>query len=385
MKDFEKNGLHIIVSENYLAKQLDKYLAKTKKVTENEQDLQKVNKSISNIEIEFKKIQMVVNELYKLMPDFIDVLPKTKAGIFSKNQKVYLYRMNLKLDMHTGDYFSATNMCLMLETNANVSLTAEEANLVSQSLPPAKAASFIAGYEESLRKGLTKDEDDLLKQKYGDDYKLKGNFLFLTFDENTSNKKASDFYFDRNLKFQKAASKKSTYLSECKVGNLYKNKNGKTYLCVPGCSIYSYHAWDNEIIRACLGYSSYFAFRVGIDTPKVTKEQFQTILPKIKYNAPPLFFLYTKEVEYLVKQGKTAQEIMYLYLTYNMKFKLSNATYAKQMTEDLGQVVQSVPKQFIVENKEEENWYVVSTKDVMIKKEVSKLKDYQEDYAPLEL
>ena len=148
MKDFEKNGLHIIVSENYLAKQLDKYLAKTKKVTENEQDLQKVNKSISNIEIEFKKIQMVVNELYKLMPDFIDVLPKTKAGIFSKNQKVYLYRMNLKLDMHTGDYFSATNMCLMLETNANVSLTAEEANLVSQSLPPAKAASFIAGYEE---------------------------------------------------------------------------------------------------------------------------------------------------------------------------------------------------------------------------------------------
>lgn len=412
MKDFEKNGLHVIISEDYLKEQLDNYMKEVKKVTKEKEDLQNINKSTKNIEDEFDKVNQVVDAFCNTLPNFIDMIPKTKANKFSKNQKVFLYCMSLKLDIHFQEYFSATNMCLMLETNYHSGLDLEDAELevlVQNNYSQTQIEDYKAYYENALRKGITKQEDDLLKQKYGKDYKQSGNFLFLTFDKDTSNKKAKDFYFDKNLSPQSQSMKKSVYLSECKIGHLYKNKNGKNYLCLPGCSVYKYidkvdyakkcpnkleelkdedGLLHDDIERKCLGYSSYNLFRVGIDTPNMkNKEQFKPILSKIAYEAPPLFILYTNEVEEsiqsLIQQGKTSQDILYLYLTNKIKCKLANATYAKQMIDDLGKILESKPEKFVLEI--DGDFYVSSLDDIWVKSKANKLKDYQEDYSPLEL
>lgn len=231
LKDFEKNGLHLIVSEDGLRLKLNSFCKEIKETTENrsnEEIEKKYNKSISNIENEFKKIEMVVNKVCSSPETFIDLYTKTKAGKFSKTSKLFLYKPNLVSSLTTEDYFSMEGYLLLLE--------------------PYNTSWYNVD-------ALTEQDDLMLRQKYGEKYKDSGKFIFLNLVTSSGYKPNKYFYFDKNLNVQTSSVKKVTYLSECKVCHVYENKNGKKYLCIPDVVIYLLQSEWYDRVTKCISTS----------------------------------------------------------------------------------------------------------------------------------
>lgn len=381
MRDFEKNGLHIIISEDYLTKQLSKCLKNAKELTAQSKDLQKVNQSVTNMENEFAKVKTFVNTFCNYLPDFIDLLPTTKAGKFSKNQKVYLYRTKLKLSIHTQDYFSATYMSVMLESNYNSGKDLSEGEL--ETIPASQHNSVKKYYENLFRKGITKQEDEQLKQKYGEKYKQSGNFLFLTFDDDNSNKKVKDFYFDKNFALQIKSKQKVTYLSECKVGHVYENKNGKKYLCISAKIHYSLDYSPNHLWNVCKRtYYDCWNMTYGMKykVNNVTVDNFKELVMNSPYTnkAFPLFLLLDKEAQKKIEGCKTVQEVTLRCNDWRGD-DFAGFTYAGQMVKDLGKMLDSVPEKCVIQE-DSSNYIEISTMETWIKKDFNRYHKLVEEY-----
>lgn len=380
MKDFEKNGLHLIVSEEGLNKKLNGFCKSLKEFTENrsEEEIEKkYNKSITNIENEFKKVEMVVNKVCASPETFIDLYTKTKSGKFSKTSKLFLYKPNLVSSLITEDYFSMDGYFLLLE--------------------PYNTSWYNVD-------ALTEQEDIMLRQKYGENYKNSGKFIFLNLVTSSWYKPNKDFYFDKNLNVQTSSVKKLTYLSECKVGHVYENKNGKKYLCIPDVIFYLLSPrWYDRVTKyypskptaTCTlqwniskgtFYDYTLSFRLGEKARGVTVDNFKQFVENSPYNATafPKFLLLTEKVKELIKNCKTAQEVSVLTSKYGDELTYANVTQTGQMIKDLGKAFSSVPRTYVYDERRDPNitfeselpdsisYLSVSTLDTWVKKDVNK-------------
>lgn len=371
MKDFEKNGLHLIVSEDGLRIKLNAFCKELKAITDNRANGElekKYNKSISNIENEFKKIEMVVNKVCSSPDTFIDLYAKTKAGKFSKTSKLFLYKPNLVSSLTTEDYFSMDGYFLLLE--------------------PYNTSWYNVD-------AFTKQDDLMLRQKYGDNYKDSGKFIFLNLVTSSGYKPNKDFYFDKNLNVQTSSVKKVTYLSECKVGHVYENKNGKKYLCIPDIVIYCLQSeWydsvtkytytsptANCILRQCIFKQTFYDYNLYFElrgkAQGVTVDNFKEFVENSPYNATafPVFLLLTEKVKEAIKDCKTAQEVAVFAKKHAEQMKYANATQTGQMVKDLGIVFSSVPKGYVFDGMNTSrnlSYLAVSTLDTWVKKDVNK-------------
>lgn len=371
LKDFEKNGLHLIVSEDGLSLKLNAFCKGLKAITDNRENGElekKYNKSISNIENEFKKIEMVVNKVCSSPDTFIDLYTKTKAGKFSKTSKLFLYKPNLVSSLTTEDYFSMDGYFLLLETY-NTSWYNVDA--------------------------FTKQDDLMLRQKYGDNYKDSGKFIFLNLVTSSGYKPNKDFYFDKNLNVQASSVKKVAYLSECKVGHVYENKNGKKYLCIPDIVIYCLQSeWYDSVTKyistsptakgilrqsilkkTFYDYNLYFELRGKAQG--VTVDNFKEFVENSPYNATafPVFLLLTEKVKEAIKNCKTAQEVAVFAKQHAEQMTYANVTQTGQMVKDLGIAFSSVPKGYVFDGTHTSrnlSYLSVSTLDTWVKKDVNK-------------
>lgn len=378
MQDFERDDLHLIVSEEQIYNKLNSYRNAVNEATNNaakyeELDLVKFNKSVSNIEREFQKAERVMNRVMNNAGLFIDKYEKTKAGKFSKTSKIFLYKLGVLAGLQTGDYFSADSIYILLEPYNN------------------------SWYNDD---GITKQEDAMLKQKYGEKYKESGKFIFLNMVTSSGYKPNRYFYYDKNLNVHEQSVKKQTYLSECKVGHLYENKNGKTYLCLPAILSYSLlPRWYDTVTQNVFygtptanaklifqlekqtfyDYGLYYT--VGKNAPMITVEALNKFVESSPYNATafPVFMPLTEKLKKEISKYKTLQEIA-LY-AQKAQVSMANVSQAGQMTKDLGIYMEFVPQAYVSPVRKMPNvdnlpdvvsCFAMSTLDTWIKKDVNK-------------
>lgn len=80
MRDYELNGLHVIVSDDQLNYKMKLMMEKLKMYGAFDQDLQKANKSMSSVSVKLQKCGQAITKFCELCPDILNTLPKTKSG-----------------------------------------------------------------------------------------------------------------------------------------------------------------------------------------------------------------------------------------------------------------------------------------------------------------
>lgn len=344
LREIEKNGLHIIINEECLLQSLKSYQNWVIRCIKDEEDydeniLKLANKSIANVENEFKKAYSVAALVNQNSDKIIDMIQKTKAGLFNKKAIFWLYRLNVKACIeNTFEYFS-------------------------QEVP----AIVLASFNSECWYGSPIDYYSYayLSKKYGNNFEKSGKFVFLGVAKNGGLKKVREFLFDKNLNIQNMITK-DDYLTELKVGHMYKGDNRRNYLCIPWFAEYRLGTGKRNLYRE----SSWGKVKFQLPD-NVNEKNLPEFITTTTYLAQPVLMECTKAVQEELKQFHSVQEITYSIVKGTYSAYILPLPKTKKMLEDLGPYLSSNPKR-IVTRDDYDNICIISNTEVW-KKELAKV------------
>lgn len=275
----EHNGLYMVVSASNLQRVLHNYEdellhnMQTMVVKDFALGLQKANKSITNIDLQITNALKMIGIICTEGTNIINIAPKTKTGKFNRTGKVWLYLIDITLEFNGVD--------VDMNIPAKLALTL------------GKNDTYKDWCAEIPEKAVSDEDYALLEKQFGKDFEKSGKFLFLRVDRyNTTSKNLTEFLYDKNGNFNQQslniAAKKKTAVDEYHVGSLYSNKNGKTYLCIPGFEFIDFTVMRHDYVatmqdgekrrkqetRVIIALRDYVLYRKNLDKIVDRKEFF---------------------------------------------------------------------------------------------------------------
>ena len=280
----ENNGLYMVVSPSNLQRVLQTYKdelsVELKGMRLDVFGVQRANKSVNNIDAQITNTLKMIEVICKAGQNIINIAPKTKTGKFNRTGKVWLYPIDITLG------FSGVDVDMNIPAKLALTL--------------GKNDTYKDGCVEIPEKAVSDAEYTLLEKQFGKDFEKSGKFLFLRVDKyNTTSKNLTEFLYDKNGNFNQQslniAAKKKTAVEEYHVGSLYSNKNGKTYLCIPGFEFIHFIFFSHDFVttlpngekkrvlktRANIGTRDYAIYSRDFDKV-VDREEFLNVYEKAK-------------------------------------------------------------------------------------------------------